>query len=274
MEKRFYWLKLNSDFFNEDKIDFLMSQKGGSNYVVLYQMLCLKAINNNGSLATRVAEVLVPYDVEKIVRDCKFFSKDTVMVALQLYKQLGLIFEEKNKVLKISNFENLVGSEVQSAQRVRDFRERQKQKALQCNKNVTLDVTQEKEIEKEIELDIAFNNNINYQDNNNSERDITCQNFSLPQQKFQETFPQKALNQAVEVPKNIQVDKLIKAIKESEFLKSSDNLKFDWCVEHYEKIIAGNYKDFKKSDSTVIHTTKYTAEEMNSLFTPIEDIEI
>lgn len=39
--KRYYWIKLKTDFFNSDEMDFLLSQKDGCKYIVLYQMLCL-----------------------------------------------------------------------------------------------------------------------------------------------------------------------------------------------------------------------------------------
>ena len=38
--KRYYWIKLKTDFFNLAEIDFLLSQKDGCRNIVLYQMLC------------------------------------------------------------------------------------------------------------------------------------------------------------------------------------------------------------------------------------------
>lgn len=109
--KKFYWIKLKTDFFNQETIDFLLSQPNGCQYVVLYQMLCLKTANNGGTLATNIGEMIVPYDVNKIVRDTKYFDFDTVTIALGLFKQLGLIYEGNENILKISNFELMVGSE-------------------------------------------------------------------------------------------------------------------------------------------------------------------
>lgn len=116
MEKRFYWIKLKESFITSDSVDFLMSQKNGANYVVLYQMLCLKTINTNGEFARQIGEIIVPYDIEKIQRDCKYFDIDTIRVALNLFKQLGLIYEQDNGILKIADFENLIGSESKWAQ--------------------------------------------------------------------------------------------------------------------------------------------------------------
>lgn len=172
--KRYYWIKLKTNFFNQDEIDFLLSQKNGCEYVVLYQMLCLNTANTNGKLENRIGEMIVPYDVDKIVRDTKYFDYDTVVVALELYKKLGLIYLNENGCLMIANYDEMVGSETSSAKRVREWRAKQEtQKALQCNKNVIDDVTQEnrdksldirdidiKDKEKDIVLDDLKNHQI------------------------------------------------------------------------------------------------------------------
>ena len=77
-DKTFYWIKLRTEFMSGETIDFLMSQKNGANYVVLYQMLIMKTINTKGYLCSKIGEVIIPYDVEKIQRDCKWFDIDTI----------------------------------------------------------------------------------------------------------------------------------------------------------------------------------------------------
>ena len=114
-KQRYYWIKLTDHFLTSDTVDFLLSQKNGANYVVLYQMLCLKSVNSNGLLARQIGEIIVPYDVEKIQRDCKHFDIDTVRVALELYKKLGLVYEQQNGILQIADFDRLIGSQTISA---------------------------------------------------------------------------------------------------------------------------------------------------------------
>lgn len=124
--KRYYWIKLSTNFFEQETIDFLMSQKNGCAYIVLYQMLCLKTANTNGELSNTIGERLIPYDVNKIVRDTKYFDYDTVTVALELFKQLGLIYyQPDNNTLQIANYGDMVGSESESARRMRNLRQRQ-----------------------------------------------------------------------------------------------------------------------------------------------------
>ena len=131
--KRYYWIKLKTGFFNEDAIDFLLSQKNGCEYVVLYQMLCLKCANTNGQLLSSIGEIIIPYNVEKIARDTKYFDVDTVTVALELYKRLGLIYTAENGALSIANYDDMVGSETDFAKKKREYRARKSKDNLLDN---------------------------------------------------------------------------------------------------------------------------------------------
>ena len=133
--KRYYWLKLKESFMTSDTVDFLMSQKDGANYVVLYQMLCLKTINTEGRFSRTIGEIVIPYDVNKIQRDCKWFTVDTIRVALELYKRFGLVYEEQDGTLVITDHRNLVGSETdykeqKANQRARKLAETNERKLL------------------------------------------------------------------------------------------------------------------------------------------------
>lgn len=109
--KRYYWIKLKESFMTSDTVDYLMGLPNGANYVVLYQMLILKTINTDGRLSRQIGEVIIPYNAEKIQRDCKWFSIDTVRVALNAFIQLGLVYQDNDGVLVMADHENLVGSE-------------------------------------------------------------------------------------------------------------------------------------------------------------------
>lgn len=155
--KKFYWIKLRTDFFNQDTIDFLLSQKNGSEYVVLYQMLILQTANNNGELATRIGEIIKPFTIEKIARDTKHFDFDTVAVALELYKSLGLIYVEEDGILKIDNMTSMVGSESASKEAVKKRIYRAKQKELELKgqtKGQVGDKMSDRDRDKRLEIEI------------------------------------------------------------------------------------------------------------------------
>lgn len=130
--KKYYWIKLRTDFFEQAEIDFLMSQPNGCQYIVLYQMLCLNTANTSGELVSRIGDVIVPFDARKIVRDTKYFDIDTVTVALELFKRLGLIYEaeEDGSILRISNIAGMIGSESagKEAEKKRKYRAMLKEK--------------------------------------------------------------------------------------------------------------------------------------------------
>lgn len=122
---------------SSDAVDFLMAKPNGANYVVLYQMLCLKTINTDGRLSRKIGEVIIPYDVDKIQRDCKWFSTDTVRVALELYTRLGLVYRDDDGTLVMTDHDNLVGSETDWGDQKRRQRE---QKLLGSVDNVHTNV--------------------------------------------------------------------------------------------------------------------------------------
>lgn len=170
--KRFYWIKLKDSFMSSDEIDYLMSQPDGANYVVLYEMLCLKTINTGGCLVSQIGEMLIPYDAEKIQRECKWFSLATVRVALSVYKQIGLIFESPDGTLAISNYSDIVGSETDySAQKRLQRENRRRQipvKGADNNEDNNVDnVHTEKEIEKDKDKDKEIENRVRVRDRDN-----------------------------------------------------------------------------------------------------------
>ena len=162
-KERLFWIKLTDKFITGDVVDFLMSQKDGANYVVLYEMLCLKTVNNGGVLASNFGDLIVPFDVEKIQRDCKWFSVDTVRIALELYKQLDLVYETIDGVLAISYFDRFIGSQSYGAAKKALQRQNKELNLLQGGQLRGQKVDKcppekEKEKEKDREKDKELNN--------------------------------------------------------------------------------------------------------------------
>lgn len=207
-DKRYYWVKLDYRRFEHDgDLDYLMGQKDGEKYVVLYMMLCLQTRNTGGEFITKLGDVVIPYDVDRIVRDCKYFSRDTVIVALELYKQLGLVYVNNGGFLQINNFDSVVGSECSSAKRVREFRQRQAERKpvitndvtaqLQCNTDVTQDIRykrediRDKSKEKDdidMEEDSFHSSSSCFEPSQDSQPDDVVF-IEIPTNKSNETFP-------------------------------------------------------------------------------------
>lgn len=111
-----------------------MEQENGSAYIVLYLKMCLLTANTSGELIRTIGDMTIPYEPKKISQKTGF-DIDTVNVALSLFKHLGLIEETQEGIPVMPEVKNMVGSESESAARVRKYRK--KKKTLQSNGDVT-----------------------------------------------------------------------------------------------------------------------------------------
>ena len=123
--KRYYWLKLPEDFFDDDTIDFIESQENGEKYVVFYLKLCLKALKNEGKLIRYVGNLLLPYD-ESGISKLTNTDIDTVRTALILFSQIGLIQRLETGEIYLTQINEMVGTETEKAKYMRQKRLKQK----------------------------------------------------------------------------------------------------------------------------------------------------
>ena len=148
--KRYYWLKLQDDFFTSKRIKKLRKIAGGDTYTIIYLKMQLLAMKNNGMLeytgieSTFAEELALDLDEEP----------ENVSVTINFLLSCGLLETNDNVEYFVPYAVANTGSETSSAKRVREFRER---KALQCNADVT-SVKQNCNGEKEIEIEIEIDN--------------------------------------------------------------------------------------------------------------------
>lgn len=129
--KRYYWLKLKEDFFDEDTINWLEEQPNGKEYALFYLKLCLKSLKSNGYLIRTVGDMFVPYDTKKIAEITKT-DFDTTIVAMELLKKIGLIQILDSGEIYLTKLSEMVGSETTKAITMRKIREKNK---LENSKN-------------------------------------------------------------------------------------------------------------------------------------------
>lgn len=157
--KKYYWLKLKSDFFDDDTIKFIEEQENGIKYSNFYLKLCLKSLKTDGKLIRLVGETLIPYDINSLSK-LTGVDFDTVRSAMQLFESIGLIKVLESGEIYLSQIDELIGSETDKAQMMRRLRAERKI----TGNNVTQMLPEkeiDKEKEKEIELDIEKDKKIN-----------------------------------------------------------------------------------------------------------------
>lgn len=133
MTKRYYWLKLKEDFFEEDTIEWLEEQENGKEYCLFYLKMCLKSIKTEGILIRKVGNILVPYD-EKHLAKITNTDFDTVVVAMELFKKIGLIQILEGGEIFIPGMDEMIGSETEKAKFMRNKRAKEKEQLLDSNR--------------------------------------------------------------------------------------------------------------------------------------------
>lgn len=157
--KKYYWLKLKSDFFDDDTIKFIEEQENGIKYSNFYLKLCLKSLKTDGKLIRLVGETLIPYDINSLSK-LTGVEFDTVRSAMQLFESIGLIKVLESGEIYLSQIDELIGSETDKAQMMRRLRAERKLDSnnvtqMLPEKEIEIDIEKEKEKEIEKETDVA-----------------------------------------------------------------------------------------------------------------------
>lgn len=164
MAKKYYWLKLKDDFFDDDTISFIEEQENGVYYINFYLKLCLKSLKTDGKLIRLIGENLIPYDVKSLAKLTNT-PIDTVRVAMKVFEEIGLIKVLETGEIYLQQINELIGNETDKARLMREKRAANKMignNVTQNGNNVTAMLPEcylEKEIdiEKEKEKDIESN---------------------------------------------------------------------------------------------------------------------
>lgn len=156
MAKRYYWLKLKDDYLDSPKIKKLRKIAGGDTYTIIYLKMQLLSVKNQGVIEYEGIEQTFAEELALKLNE----DPDNVKVTLSYLASQGLIEESEDSTYLLPEALKSIGSEDQSAERVRAFR---KKKALHCNADVTTsnalvtacntDIDIERDRDKEIEKD-------------------------------------------------------------------------------------------------------------------------
>lgn len=156
--KRYFWLKLHKDFFQRKEIKRLRKIAGGDTYTIIYLKMLLRSIMSDGKL---YFDGLEDDFASELALDLDE-KEENVQITIQYLLKSGLLEMCSDEEYYLPDTKDSTGCETAVASRVRKHRE--KQKALQCNTDVTQvkhlcngEIEKELEIEKEIELDTKAN---------------------------------------------------------------------------------------------------------------------
>ena len=158
--KKYYYLKLRENFFDNDDVAILESMPDGILYSNILLKLYLRSLKNNGKL---MFNDRIPYNAQML----STITRQPVAViekAVGIFKEMGLIEVLDNGAIYMLDIQNFIGSSNTEADRKREYRRKialEKDQKLLGHSSGHLSDKQapeiEKEIEKEIEIDVDEN---------------------------------------------------------------------------------------------------------------------
>ena len=238
MAKRYYWLKLQEDFFESDEIKIIESMPNGVVYSNFYLKLLCKSLKTDGRL---IFKDIIPYTPDMLA-NITGVAVDTVRVAIDIFIKLGLMEKLDDGALYMIAVENMTGSESEWATKKRNYRKslEVKEKSLlletsKTNKGHNEDNVQNEkdivrqEIEKDIEIE-SYNHDHNILNNiKNIKRDEKNDDLKKIKQWFKENeidFSKKHEVKVLELLKNNSLEFVLKTFQEQlDILKNKSDVK-------------------------------------------------
>jgi predicted phage replisome organizer len=249
-DKKYYWLKLKTGFFGSKEMKKLRKIAGGDTYTIIYLKLQLLSLQDEGYLYFDGVEDTFAEELALVLDE----DSENVQTTLFFLEKRGLLSVISDSEILLTEVPCLIGSESSSAERVRRFREKQTEKALQCNATVTdcnsncnIDVTlcnAEIEIEKDKEIELEKRDRVSYQQIADMYNDI-C--ISFPKVRSLSEDRKKAIKARLKTYSVEDFEKLFRKAEASTFLKGANNRNwsatFDWLIKdsNIAKVLDGNY---------------------------------
>ena len=146
--KRYYWLKLKVDFFDQKEIKMLRKIAGGDTYTIIYLKMLLMSLKNDGKIYfDGIADSMVEEIALEIDEDV-----ENVQITFNYLQSKNLVEFCQDDEIEMSDISTMIGSESDKASMMRRLR---RQRKLNESNNVTHELPQRyTEIEKELDIEI------------------------------------------------------------------------------------------------------------------------
>jgi predicted phage replisome organizer len=159
-QKKYFWLKLKEDFFKTREIKKLRLVAGGDTFTIIYLKMQLLSIKKGGVIEYEETEGSFEEQLS-LELDEKIENIKLTLMYLQSNKLIENVSESEFLLIKVPES---IGSESDSAERVRRFRDKKQLLALRGNNEVTnSNIEIEKEINKEKDIDLETEQQKNFE---------------------------------------------------------------------------------------------------------------
>ena len=118
MAERYYWLKLQRDFFKRHDVRIVESMQNGKDYVLFYLKLLCESIDHEGRL--RFSDS-IPYN-DEMLSTITNTNIDIVRSAVKIFTELGLMEILSDGTFFMNEVQKMIGSETSWAEKKREYR--------------------------------------------------------------------------------------------------------------------------------------------------------
>ena len=152
-DKRYYWLKLKEDFFDNKAVKKLRRIAGGDTYTIIYMKMLLLSLRDEGKLYYDGIEETFEEELALTLDE----DVENIKVTISYLMSVGLLALMSPDEAELTEIPDLIGSESWSAERVRKHRKRNKMlhcntDVTACNEEIEIDIEKEKDKEKKEKL--------------------------------------------------------------------------------------------------------------------------
>ena len=117
--KKYYWLKLTNDFFDNHKIRILRAEIGGRDALLLYIELLAESVTHMGELRCSEKKAYTPAMIGALFG----MTVEEVDSAFKLLEYYELLVRHEDGTLELPQIYDLLGDETFAAKRKRDYRD-------------------------------------------------------------------------------------------------------------------------------------------------------
>ncbi|MDT2831882.1 MULTISPECIES: phage replisome organizer N-terminal domain-containing protein [Vagococcus] len=156
--KKYYYLKLKDNFFDDEAMILLESMPDGYKYSTILLKMYLRSLKYDGKL---MFNDMIPYTSSVLAKILRHTQED-VEGAIKMFQSLGLVEVLETGEIYMLDIQNFIGASSTEADRIREYRSKiaaekenvqmSQQKSLQMYDKSTPEKEIKKELKKEKEL--------------------------------------------------------------------------------------------------------------------------
>lgn len=120
MAKKYYWLKMDNGYLSSPKVKKLRKIAGGDTYTIIYLKMLLLSIENGGLIEYQGIEPTLEEELALILDE----DEDNVKITVAYLLSQGLLVFVNDKTFFLPDAAERIGTESESKERVRAYRER------------------------------------------------------------------------------------------------------------------------------------------------------